>query len=31
MTSVTQSLHAMLVAELADNDAWDELMALCWG
>ena len=28
MTSVTQSLHAMLVAELADNDAWDELIAL---
>jgi rubrerythrin len=28
MTSVTQSLHALLVAELADNDAWDELIAL---
>jgi rubrerythrin len=28
MTSVTQSLHALLVAELADNDAWDELVAL---
>jgi rubrerythrin len=28
MTSVTQSLHAILVAELADNDAWDELVKL---
>jgi rubrerythrin len=28
MTSVTQSLHAMLVAELTDNDAWDELVKL---
>lgn len=28
MTSVTQSLHAILVAELADNDAWDELLTL---
>ena len=28
MTSVTQSLHAILVAELADNAAWDELIAL---
>lgn len=28
MTSVPQSLHAMLVAELADNDAWDELCLL---
>ena len=28
MTSVTQSLHAILVAELADNDAWGELVKL---
>ena len=28
MTSVPQSLHAILVAELADNAAWDELIAL---
>lgn len=28
MTSVAQSLHAILVAELADNDAWDELVLL---
>jgi rubrerythrin len=28
MTSVTQSLHAILVAELADNDAWQELVQL---
>ncbi|HEX7054359.1 MAG TPA: ferritin-like domain-containing protein [Burkholderiales bacterium] len=28
MTSVTQSLHAILVAELADNDAWEELVRL---
>jgi ferritin-like protein len=28
MTSVTQSLHAILVAELADNDAWEELVLL---
>jgi rubrerythrin len=28
MTSVTQSMHAILVAELADNDAWDELVTL---
>ena len=28
MTSVTQSLHALLIAELADNDAWEELIAL---
>jgi rubrerythrin len=28
MTSVPQSLHAILVAELADNDAWDELCTL---
>lgn len=28
MTSVTQSLHAILVAELADNDAWDALVEL---
>ena len=28
MTNVTQSLHALLIAELADNDAWDELIAL---
>jgi rubrerythrin len=28
MTSVTQSMHAILVAELADNAAWDELIEL---
>lgn len=28
MTSVAQSLHAILIAELADNDAWDELILL---
>lgn len=28
MTSVPQSLHAILVAELADNDAWEELVSL---
>jgi len=28
MTSVTQSMHAALIAELADNDAWDELLEL---
>lgn len=28
MTSVVQSLHALLVAELADNEAWDELIEL---
>lgn len=28
MTSVTQSMHAVLVAELADNAAWDELIEL---
>ena len=28
MTTVTQSLHALLIAELADNDAWEELIAL---
>lgn len=28
MTSVVQSLHAVLVAELADNEAWDELIEL---
>lgn len=28
MTSVTQSLHAILIAELADNDAWEELVQL---
>jgi rubrerythrin len=28
MTSVPQSMHAILIAELADNDAWDELVAL---
>jgi rubrerythrin len=28
MTSATQSLHAILIAELADNDAWDELVLL---
>jgi len=28
MTSVPQSMHAILLAELADNDAWDELVAL---
>jgi rubrerythrin len=28
MTSFVQSLHAILVAELADNDAWDELVTL---
>ncbi len=28
MTSFAQSLHAILVAELVDNDAWDELIAL---
>jgi rubrerythrin len=28
MTSVAQSLHAILVAELADNDGWDELVLL---
>ena len=28
MTSVAQSLHALLIAELADNDAWEELVAL---
>jgi hypothetical protein len=27
-TNVAQSLHAILVAELADNDAWDELIML---
>lgn len=27
-TTVNQSLHAMLVAELADNAAWEELVAL---
>lgn len=27
-TTVAQSLHAMLVAELADNAAWDELITL---
>jgi hypothetical protein len=28
MTSFVQSLHAVLVAELTDNDAWDELITL---
>ena len=28
-TSVIQSLHAILVAELADNAGWDELIMLC--
>jgi rubrerythrin len=28
MTSVVQSMHSMLVAELVDNDAWDELLDL---
>ena len=28
MTSVTQSMHAALIAELADTDAWDELLKL---
>ncbi len=28
MTSINQSMHAILVAELADNDAWDELIVL---
>lgn len=28
MASVVQSMHAMLVAELVDNDAWDELIEL---
>ena len=28
MTSVTQSLHAILAAELVDNDCWDELIKL---
>ena len=28
MTSVTQSMHAVLVAELTDNAAWDELIEL---
>ena len=27
-TTVNQSLHAILVAELADNDAWEELVLL---
>ena len=28
MTTVNQSMHALLIAELADNDAWDELIVL---
>jgi bacterioferritin (cytochrome b1) len=28
-TSVVQSLHAILVAELTDNAGWDELIVLC--
>ena len=28
LTSVTQSMHAILIAELADNAAWDELIEL---
>lgn len=28
-TSVSQSLHAVLIAELADNDGWNVLIRLC--
>lgn len=28
MASVVQSLHSILVAELVDNEAWDDLVSL---